>query len=71
MPAPHTSHELQLADSPPNGGGCGCFCALFINADKGFVKNIGYKKVGFTVDPGEVRKGKGVGHSQIFEHTHQ
>ena len=24
MPAPHTSHELQLADSPPNGGGCGC-----------------------------------------------
>ena len=36
MPAPHTSHELQLADSPPNGGGCGCGgCGCGSNTETG------------------------------------
>ena len=36
MPAPHTSHELQLADTSPNGGGCGCGgCGCGSNTETG------------------------------------
>ncbi len=36
MPAPHTSHELQLADTSPKGGGCGCGgCGCGSNTETG------------------------------------